>query len=118
MAGPKPKGRDYPLSMTPEPVNSLSLSRANQLERRTPKQIVSDAGDVYEKQTLPADKMKQGKAIVKNGVIQSENADKQDSIRKKAWPRFQAAYDNAKSKNPNVVARGLEKNLKAKYKKS
>lgn len=39
MAGPKPKGRDYPLSMTPEPVNSLSLSRANALERRTPAEM-------------------------------------------------------------------------------
>jgi hypothetical protein len=121
MAGPiKPIKRDYPLSATPEPINSLSLSRANALERRTPKQIVSDAGAVYEKETLPADRLnsKKSKAIIKNGVIQSENADKIDSIRKKAWPRFQAAYDNAKSKNPNVVARDLEKNLKAKYKKS
>jgi len=121
MAGPiKPKGRDYPLSTTPEPVNSLSLSRANQLERRTPKQIVSDAGAVYEKETLPAERMnsKKSKSIVRNGVIMPETADKIDSIRQKAWPRFQAAYDNAKSKNPNVVARGLEKNLKAKYKKS
>jgi len=39
MAGPKPKGRDYPLSTTPEPINSLSLSRANQLERRTPAEM-------------------------------------------------------------------------------
>ena len=39
MMGPKPKGRDYPLSMTPEPVNSLTLKRANQLERRTPAEM-------------------------------------------------------------------------------
>jgi hypothetical protein len=66
MAGPKPKHRDTPLSATPEtgnrqnygkePVRSLSLSRANQLERRTADQIEADGDKVIGRITSNIDK--------------------------------------------------------------
>jgi len=50
MAGPKPKHRDYPLSMTPEPVNSLSLSRANEIERRPTREKLNSVYEKYKKE--------------------------------------------------------------------
>ena len=60
------KHRDTPLSMTPEtgnrqnygkePVKSLSLSRANQLERRTADQVEADADKVISRITSNIDK--------------------------------------------------------------
>ena len=112
MAGPKPKGRDYPLSMTPEPVNSLSLSRANKLERRTPGQMDKDAENVYNKETLPVTQIKRGSKL---------NGFQQDSVMNKAFEKRYFAYQASDAKQrkmdmPGIKAEDAEEKMQAKYK--
>ena len=112
MAGPKPKGRDYPLSMTPEPVNSLSLSRANKLEKRTPEKIIADTRTKYERETLPVTQIKRGSKL---GGFQ------QDSVMNKAWEGRAAGYQAAKAKEKEMdiiqsKADALEERSQGRYK--
>jgi signal recognition particle subunit SEC65 len=98
MAGPKkPIKRDTPLSATPEtgnrqnygkePVRSLSLSRANQLENRSPDKMAKDADEVYLKFTTNADKKYPRQSV--NSL--TTNADKKDAINAKRETEFKRA---------------------------
>jgi len=112
MATPKPKGRDYPLSTTPEPINSLSLSRANQLERRTPEKIMGDSRTKYEREILPVTQIKRGSKL---GGFQ------QDSVMNKAWERRAAGYQAADAKQkkidmPQAKANEAEERSQGRYK--
>jgi hypothetical protein len=95
MAGPKPKHRDTPLSTTPEtgnrqnygkePVRSLSLSRANQLENRTSSQISKDADQV----TRNVEKVINKKYPYQGQVNTfTRDADKKDAINAKRESEF------------------------------
>jgi hypothetical protein len=112
MAGPKPKHRDTPLSATPEPINSLTLKRANQLERRTPEKIKGDSRTKYEREILPVTQIKRGSKL---GGFQ------QDSVMNKAWERQAAGYQAADAKQdkmdkPYFQAGDAEERMQAKYK--
>jgi len=109
MAGPKPKGRDYPLSMTPEPVNSLTLSRANAISRMTPDEMRNNSFEKFTKQTNP----------VRNFNKNSSRATviNQDSIMNKADKESSKGYKKAAEadkKTNDYKGRKLEQNL-AKY---
>lgn len=91
------KHRDTPLSMTPEtgnrqnygkePVKSLSLSRANQLENRSPDKMAKDADEVYSKIVSNVDKKYPRQSV----YTFSKDADKKDAINAKRETEFKRA---------------------------
>lgn len=112
MAGPKPKHRDTPLSATPEPVSGLTLSRANQLEKRTPEKIMGDSRTKYEREILPVTQIKRGSKL---GGFQ------QDSVMNRAWERRASGYQAADAKQkkmdmPQSKADELEERSQGRYK--
>ena len=100
MAGPiKPIKRDYPLSTTPEPVSSLSLSRANEIERRPTREKLNSVYAKYKKE---------GEASFTSKTTGlSVNPPKNWMDTKK----MVATAKEIRSKDNDIVGKNLEKNL-------
>ena len=95
-----------------EEVKSLTLKRANELEKRTPEKIKGDSRTKYEREILPVTQIKRGSKL---GGFQ------QDSVMNKAWERQAAGYQAADAKQrkmdmPEIKAEDLEERMQVKYK--
>ena len=110
MAGPiKPKHRDTPLSMTPEPVNSLSLSRANAISRMTPDQMDANVREKFNKQTTPVRNLNKNSSrytVINQDAIMGKAADEGNKGLRKSM--------EAEKKTNDYKGRQLERNT-AKY---